>query len=179
MEPKTITISGPPASGTSSTANKLAEELGFDLVNGGDIFRKMAKERGLTLAELTQKSEENPEIDKRLDDRLKDRIVQHATGNSKTGLIAESRLAGWHGSDVADLSIYLTASSSVRLKRAEGRDEESVEEFKERERSERERYIDFYDVDYTNEELYDVVINTETKSKDEVVEKIIAVLTGS
>lgn len=178
MEPKnlTITISGPPASGTSSVAKRLAETLGYDLVNGGDIFRKMADERGLTLAELTQKSEANPEIDKKLDERLKDRIVEHAKSDPQTGLIAESRLAGWHGEDVADLTVYLKASSEVRLERAEGRDDESVEEFKERERSERERYIEFYDVDYTNEDRYDLVINTEQHTPNQVVSAILSEL---
>jgi cytidylate kinase len=171
MEPKTITISGPPASGTSTVAKLLADTLDYDLVNGGDIFRQMAKDRGVTLAELTEMSEKDPSIDKSLDDRLKERIADHAEGDSDTGLIAESRLAGWHGRGDADITVYLTAPRQVRLHRAEDRTE-SLEEFKIRETSERERYKEFYGVDYTDRDHYDIVINTELTGANRIAKSL-------
>ena len=40
-----ITVSGPPGSGTSTLVEKLANEYSWQSLNGGDIFRKEAKDR--------------------------------------------------------------------------------------------------------------------------------------
>ena len=42
-----FTISGPPGSGTSTLVSKLEESLGWRSINGGDIFREEAKNRGI------------------------------------------------------------------------------------------------------------------------------------
>ena len=43
-----LTISGPIGSGKSTVAAALAEELSYEHVSGGDIFRELAAERGYT-----------------------------------------------------------------------------------------------------------------------------------
>ena len=47
-----ITLSGLPGSGTSTVARAVASRLALDHVDGGTVFRSMASERGLSLAEF-------------------------------------------------------------------------------------------------------------------------------
>jgi len=157
-----ITISGPPGCGTTTAANALAETYGLEHVSGGDIFRRVADERGLTLAELTTLAEEDDSIDRELDDRLEAIAKAHTSGEREcagAGLILESRLAGWLSDDVADLRVYLDAPAEVRVSRIGGRTETAAE-LVERERSEGQRYLDYYDIDVQNRSIYDVVLNT-------------------
>lgn len=161
-----VTISGPPASGTSTLTQSLSDELNFEVINGGDIFRRIAEERGLTLAELTELSEEDDSIDKELDSRLESIITDHVNGDRDPdgdGLIVESRLAGWHSDGRADLSVHLHAPIEVRAERIDKR-EESVEELAERERSEAKRYEEYYGIDISNMSVYDIVIDTSESS---------------
>lgn len=169
-----ITISGPPASGTSTLTQNLAEEFDFEVINGGDIFRRIASEKDLTLAELTKLSEEDDSIDKELDQRLEDIISSHISGNREPngeGLIVESRLAGWHADGKADLSVYLHAPIEVRAERIDKR-EESVSELGERERSEAKRYKEYYGIDISDLSIYDIVIDTSNSSIDSTFETV-------
>lgn len=157
-----ITISGPPASGTSSVSERLADELNLEYINGGDIFREMAEDRDLSLAELTELSEEDNTIDKELDTRLEQIIDTHISGERDPdgdGLLVESRLAGCHARGRATLSVYLTADPEIRYQRTEGR-EESLSEMKQRERSEKERYKQYYGYDMEDPTVYDVYIDS-------------------
>lgn len=170
-----ITVSGPPASGTTTLAEALSDELGFEIISGGDIFRRVAAERGLSLSELTRLSEEDDSIDKELDNRLKQIINDHLSGNREPdgeGLIVESRLAGWHAEGEADVAVYLDAPVHVRLERLDGRDE-TVDEFREREQSEARRYKDYYGIDVEDTSIYDVTIDTAKNSEDEMVRTVI------
>jgi cytidylate kinase len=171
-----ITISGPPAAGTSTLSDALESELGFEHVNGGDIFRSLANEKDLSLAELTELSEEDESIDKEVDSRLKRTIEKHLSGEREPngdGLIVESRLAAWHAEGRADLSIHLYAPTEVRAERIEGRDE-TVDELEARQKSEAERYEEYYDIDITDKSVYDLEINTNKLDEKQMVEKVIS-----
>lgn len=170
-----ITISGPPASGTSTLSENLADSLNFEIVNGGDMFRQVAKDRDLTLQELVELSETDESIDKEIDSRLKDVIDAHVNGERKPdgeGLIVESRLAGWHAKDNADLKVYLEAPLEVRAKRLNDRDE-TVEELKEREKSDMKRYFDYYNIDINDKSIYDLVLDTHKLSIEQMTSKVI------
>jgi len=72
-----ITISGPPASGTSTVSGRLSEHLDFEVIDGGQIFRELADERDVSLGELNELSEEDDTIDRTIDRRLKIIIAEH------------------------------------------------------------------------------------------------------
>ncbi|MEZ4200247.1 MAG: AAA family ATPase [Candidatus Paceibacterota bacterium] len=54
--PTIITLSGKPGSGKSSTADKVAELLGYTRYSSGNLVRKVAKKHGLSLAEFNKKA---------------------------------------------------------------------------------------------------------------------------
>ena len=153
-----ITVSGPAGGGKSTFAAALAEALEYDHVSGGDIFREMAAERDLSLVEFNKLAEEDDQIDRDLDRRLRDIAAE------SDDLVLESRLAGWMAGDHADLRIWLTAPLSIRAERIADREDKSVEaaraETTERADSEALRYEEYYDIDIEDLSIYDLVLNT-------------------
>jgi len=83
-----LTISGLPGSGTTTVGKLLAEHYSVEMISAGDVFRGLAKERGVTLAEFGRLAESNPSIDVEIDKRQSD------IANSSDNLILEGRLAG-------------------------------------------------------------------------------------
>ena len=116
-----ITISGPAGSGKSTAATALADELGYDHVSGGDIFRELAAQKGLTPLELNKLAEEDDAIDRDLDRRLRDLAAE------RDDLVLESRLAGWMAGEHADFRIWLDAPLNVRARRVADREDKDTE----------------------------------------------------
>ena len=58
-----LTISGHPGSGTSTLVDALCSSLNWQKINGGQVFRNMANERGLSLEEFAQKCMDDEAID--------------------------------------------------------------------------------------------------------------------
>lgn len=167
-----ITVSGPPGVGKSTTATALTEALGYDHVSGGDLFRSLADERGLSLLEFNQLAEEDDQIDRDLDRRLRD------LARDRDDLVIESRLAGWMAGEHADLRVWLDAPSSVRAARIADREGKSVEqarsETQARAESEALRYQEIYDIDIEDRSIYDLSINTARLDPAGIVETILA-----
>jgi cytidylate kinase len=167
-----ITVSGPPGSGKSTTAAGLADAFGLDHVSGGDIFRSLADERDMSLAEFNALAEEDDQVDRDLDRRLYD------TARDRDDLVLESRLAGWLAGDEADIRLWLDAPVSVRAARIADREDKSVEQARrettEREESEAGRYLAYYDIDIGDLSIYDVALNTARWD----AEAVLAGLTG-
>ncbi|MFC7165423.1 (d)CMP kinase [Halospeciosus flavus] len=153
-----ITISGPPGSGKSTIATGLADELDYEHVSGGDIFRALADERGYSLAAFNELAEEDDQIDRDLDRQLRE------TARTREDTILESRLSGWMAGEYADLKIWLGAPIDVRAARIAEREDKSVEEAKEetlvREESEKQRYQEYYGIDFDDRSIYDLGVNT-------------------
>jgi cytidylate kinase len=169
-----ITISGPAGSGKSTAAAALADRLDYDHVSGGDIFRELADEKGLTPLELNKRAEEDDTIDRDLDRRLREVAAE------RDDLVLESRLAGWMAGEHADLRVWLDAPLSVRARRISEREDKSVDlarrETQERANSEARRYQDYYGIEIENLEIYDLVLNTARLDPDGVVDAIATVV---
>ena len=153
-----ITVSGPAGSGKSTLAASLADALGYEHVSGGDIFRALAAERGLTPLELNRLAEDDDQIDRDLDRRLR------ATAREEDDVVLESRLAGWMGAEFADFRLWLDAPLSVRAERIADREDKPVETAREETRartaSEGLRYAEYYGIDIEDRSIYDLVVNT-------------------
>jgi cytidylate kinase len=162
-----ITVSGPGGSGKSTLAADLADRLGYDHVSGGDIFRAIADERGLTPLQLNRRAEEDDSIDRDLDRRLR------TTARERDDLVLESRLSGWMAGEYADLRVWLDAPLNVRAERIADREGKPVdrarEETQARAESEAGRYRDYYGIDIGDRSIYDLVVNTARWGPDGVV----------
>ncbi|MEM2192546.1 MAG: AAA family ATPase [Candidatus Hadarchaeales archaeon] len=159
-----VTISGLHGAGKTTAAKYLAKKFGLEYVCAGDVFRQMAKERGLTLEEFSKVAERDPRIDLMIDKRT-------ARMARRGNVLIDGRLAGWMAKK-ADLRILLTAPLEVRVKRIVGRErrryKEVLRETMARERSEAKRFRKFYHIDVNDYSKFDLVVNTANLSVEEV-----------
>jgi len=157
-----ITVSGYHGSGRSTHATKLAETFGLRFVSSGTIFRQLAKERGLSLEEMSKLTEEDSEIDREIDERAKEE-------SKKPGVVIDATLAGWIAED-PDIRIFLLTSFEERIRRIADREDTSFDEAEKetvaREESEKERFREYYNFDLEDLSIYDVVLNTELFEED-------------
>ena len=161
-----LTVSGPPGAGKSTTVTALAEAFDLEHVSGGDIFRELAAERGMTAVEFNRLAEDDDQIDRDLDRRLRTVALE------RDDVLLESRLAGWLAGDAADLRLWLDAPIEVRAARIAEREDKSAEtalaETREREESEALRYQEYYSIDISDLSIYDVALNTARWSEENV-----------
>ena len=162
-----ITVSGPPGSGTTTLAKALSSRFDLEHVSSGDVFRSMARERDLSLAEFGRVAEEDPEIDREIDER------QAEIARENDDIVLEGRLSGWMAED-ADMRVWLDAPLDVRAERVAEREEQTVDEarveIEEREASESKRYQEIHSIDIDDLSVYDLVVDTSTWDKDGVAE---------
>ena len=172
-----ITISGLHGTGKSTIAKLIAEKLKLQYYSTGQIFRDLASEMNMTLEEFTKYVEKNPDIDKKLDNKI---IEIARQGN----IIIDSQLSGYLLKTIADFNILLTCSLETRVKRMLERDDSDYEEkLKEtllREKSELQRFKRLYNIDLSVQEqsnqVFDLIINTENLTVEEILEQIISFL---
>ncbi|MUV59161.1 (d)CMP kinase [Halogeometricum sp. CBA1124] len=161
-----LTVSGPPGAGKSTTVATLAEAFGLEHISGGDIFRQLAAERDMTAVEFNRLAEEDDQIDRDLDRRLRTIALE------RDDVLLESRLAGWLAGDAADIRLWLDAPLDVRAKRIAAREDKSLDTAREethaREESEALRYEEYYSIDITDLGIYDVTLNTARWSEEDV-----------
>jgi len=162
----TIAVSGAHGAGKSTLAEALAKVFNLRYVSAGLIFRQMAQSRGMTLAQFSLVAENDPSIDRKIDELMR----QEAERGNVT---IDAYIAGWVAGDLADLKIYLHAPLEVRVRRIaerEGRDyQELLEETRIREESQRRRFREFYGIDVEDIRFFDLVINTAKWDADGVI----------
>jgi len=160
-----ITVSGLPGSGTTTLAEALSSRFDLGHVSSGDVFRSMADERGVSLAEFGRIAEEDPEIDREIDER------QREIARERDDVVVEGRLSGWMVED-ATLRVWLAAPVDVRAERVADREEkgfeEALDEVEEREESEAKRYREIHGIDIGDLSVYDLVVDTSTWDKEGV-----------
>ena len=168
-----ITISGKAGSGKSTVAKEIAKKLELKHYSIGDLMRQMAKEKNISLSELGELAEKDDSIDKELDKK-------QIELKNEDNFVIDGRLTGFFIPN-ATVKVFLDCDEKVRAERIlkdERKDESSkdavevVEKIKAREQSERKRYKQYYDADYYDKKLYDLVVDTTNLSVEEVVNKI-------
>lgn len=167
-----ITIGGLAGTGTSTTAKILSEILNIPFVSAGDIFRQMAAEKGMDILEFSSLAENNTKIDTEIDRR------QTKLAKESDNLILEGRLSA-HFVDSADLRVWLITPFDVRAKRICERESKTIDIVKKeviiREKSEALRYNDIHNIDISNLDIYDLIINTgsfDAESVAKIIEKV-------
>lgn len=152
-----ISVSGPHGTGKSTYAARIARALHIRHVSAGVLFRRIAREKGVTLEDLGKKALDDPAFDKLVDERT----IREA---EKGDVVVDGQLAGWILKDKADLRIYLTAPGPVRLERIAKRDKVSLGEAKvqteQRESIQRDRYLRHYGFNVEDNSIYHLVLDT-------------------
>lgn len=138
-------------------------------------MRDMAAERGMTILELSRSAERHDTIDREIDART----VQLAEREDE--FVIDARL-GWHFIPES-LKVFLDVTPVEAARRvyeaARGAEHENVSledtlaAIESRTESERRRYLDYYDLDYTNHAQFDLVVDTTGRSIDDVVTVIV------
>ena len=167
-----ITVSGPPGSGTTTAAQRVAARLDLELVPGGQVFRAMAAERGMSLPAFGRYVADHAEVDVELDTRL-------AARAHKGGVVIESRLAGWivRKEGLAALATWIDCDARIRAQRVAEREgvpvERALADNEERQRVERDRYLALYGIDMADLSVYDLVLDSGTLRPDAVAGQIV------
>lgn len=177
MKSHIITICGLPGSGKSSTATGVATALAYKHYSTGDLFRAIAKERGVSIEEINKQAELEQEIDHEVDERTKQM-------KDEANLVIDSRMA-WHwlpNSFKVFLKIdpHTAAERTFNHMQEKGRLSQNASSVEEvytntvaRTESEIRRYQTLYGVDYKDEANYDLVVDTATHPLDEVIQMVI------
>jgi len=173
-----ISITGRLGSGKSTICKILREEYGYEIYSTGAIQREYARKLGITTLELNQRMDENPNLDKEIDDMVT--AVSLERKNEK--LIFDSRMA-WHfAKDTFKIFLTIEPMEAARRVIADQRGEEerytdindACEKLVERSRIERERFIEIYGVDYYDYNNFDIVVDTTNRAPREIVDIIMS-----
>ena len=178
MKRELITIAGSLGAGKSSTAKKVAQELGYRHFSSGDLFRKIAAERGESVEATNLSAEVQKDIDFKVDNLLKE------MGRREEKLVIDSRMA-WHWMPDS-FKVFLTLDTDsaaerifndVQSKRRLSEDASTLSDVRtsieRRFASEQKRYLALYGVDPTDPNNFDLVINTKENSLDAVVDTVL------
>ena len=166
-----ITVSGPHGTGKSTYAAQLADALRIRHVSAGAVFRRIAKEKKISLEELGEKALEDPSIDKLVDERT---IAEADKGN----VVVDGQLAGWILKHRSDLRIYLTAPEDIRLERIAKRDKVGLREARaqteQRESVQRERYLRHYGFQVEDRSIYHLILDTSLGSIEDTAKVLVS-----
>lgn len=172
MSNSIVTISGLPGSGTSTACALLRDKLGWSYVNAGQIFRDLAREAGLSLADFGHRAEGDASIDRVLDARMVE------TARAEQPIILEGRVTGWMAArnQLPALKVWLDAAVEIRAARVGTRDGEVAAAAREnmvlRQASEEQRYRQHHGIEIGDMSIYDLVIDTSVYPPAEVVRQI-------
>lgn len=170
-----ITLSGKPGSGKSSTADRVAELLGYTRYSAGDFVRKSLQAQHLSLAEFNQKAMAEPALDEKIDAHLREL-------RSQKDIVVDSRL-GFHwipesfkvyldlDIDVATVRIFkdrLQNKSRSMEYEISSNLSEVQKQVRARINTERRRFKHLYGVDPYDTSRFDLVINTARHSPQTV-----------
>lgn len=173
-----IVLGGPPGSGKGVLGDFLAKKYKLNRYSVGGLRRDIAKERGITLAELNKQDEKAAYADS--SDKIADDRTRQL--DKEDNFIIDGRLA-FHFIPSADVKIFLLVNPSSGAKRImkAGRLEESAESLQEaamitkaREDSDIRRYKKLYHIEnYSDPRHYDLMIDTTKLSIDQVNDLVV------
>ena len=173
-----ITITGYPGAGKSTVGRILAKKLRMKYYYTGDLMRKMAKERNITLEEMQRKAEKDFEYDRKID------AFSLQLARKHRNFILDARLGFYFIPD--SVKVYLSVDPEIAAKRIvnDKRPEESksctkkqaIKKIKERVSSENKRYKRYYNVVIHDPRNYDIIIDTTNMTPEEIADSIIKII---
>ena len=170
-----ISITGDLASGQSTVAKMLAEELEFNLYRNGAYFRELAVKNKMSVTEFGEYVEKHPEIDIQIEKSAAEYACNHKN------IVIDAKM-GWYA--VPDsFKIYLKVDIDIAAKRAfndpNRKRSENLPTLKDqkndmikRAKNDLMRYNNLYNVDRSDMSNYDLVLNTDKLAPKQVLEII-------
>ncbi len=174
-----ITITGGLYSGKSTVAKAISEALNYTYFSVGELQRKLAVEKGMSITEYNKYM-----LDNNLDHEVDNRTIE--IGKEEDNFIFDARLA-WYfipNSFKIYLNVELDAAVERAMKDERGKSEkytsreEAIVNITERRRLEVSRFKDIYNIDINEESNYDLVMDTSHMTLEEVIEKTLEKVKG-
>jgi cytidylate kinase len=166
-----IAISGQSGCGNTTATTNVASQLNLTKVNY--TFRDLSRDLNIPFEALHKEAEKNPIFDYLTDLTL----IKHALIHEN--IVVGTRLAAWMMD--ADLRIWLHASLEARAHRVNKREQEKSSRYEEvlyttlkRDQSNRTRYLKLYGLDIEDHNDFDMTINTERITAEQVSSLIVA-----
>ncbi len=167
-----VAVSGPPGSGKTSVARAIAERFDLRYVSAGAIFRRLAKERGVSLDVLSRQAEEDTSIDLAID-------AMTEKEEEKGNVVLDGHLTAWVAKKA--IKIYVKASPEERYNRIAERDgiplETAKKENSVREESEKRRFKKLYNYDLQDLTGFDLVVDNTYLGEEETKQVVLNFLT--
>ena len=178
MKKNIISLTGELSSGKGTVSKILMQDLNYGIYRNGDYFRKLAKEKGMSVTEFNEYVSNYPEIDIQIENSAKEYAKDH------DNFIIDARL-GWYAVPES-FKVYLTVDIDVAAKRAfdnhQDIEKKKTEEFAtleeqkadmlKRYQLENERYFDVYGVRKEDPANYDLIIDTTHLTPNDVAKII-------
>ena len=171
-----ITITGETGSGVSTVTNKLADVLVYRKFSAGSIFRTLARQYDMTVDDLNDFARNNGVVDREIDTLIR----RNGEGSE---IVLDARLGYYwiHDSfsvylkvdpDIAAHRIYEDISNGRRYEDGATTINQVIMGIQKQAQSTQERYFRDYGIDVSNINMFDLVINSDDKSPDEIVTMI-------
>jgi CMP/dCMP kinase len=161
-----ITISGKPGSGKSSTADRVAELLGYTRHSSGDMVRRVLAKEGMSLEEYNKRAEDEHDLDDKVDEELRSlRSAKDVVVDSRLGFywIPESfKVYLDLDLEVATARIFKDAVNNKKRSGAgeSGSLPDIARKVRERMQDEQNRFRTLYGIDPYSTHHFDLVIDT-------------------
>ena len=174
MKYRSITISGPIASGTTTAAKGVAEKLGLEYHSAGDFFRQYALEHNIP---LWAKEEIPDDVDRAIDKEMTDLAA------SDKQVMIDSLYAGYFTRKISHvLKVLLTCDENVRIKRALERvstHQETAADVRKRDAAHDIKFRKLYaNENFLDPKFFDMVIDTTDTTVEETADKIVQKFKG-
>ena len=171
-----ITITGKPCSGKSTIAKLLVDQHGFTRIGVGDIFKAEAHKRGMTTEEFNKFCMSDPSFDYVIDQQT----VELGKQYEGQKYIFDSRLA-WHFVPKS-FKVFVDLDREVSIERLVNSDRTGKEKYSTREAAEEtlanrqvlevDRYKQIYNIDLYDLSHYDLVIDSENRTPQDLADEV-------
>lgn len=179
-----ITVSGRIGSGATTLATSLAEVLGWDVLDGGKLLRKINADLGFSIIDTSRRPDH---FDIEYEERVKKMLKE------ETHHIIQSHLSGYDAQGIPGVFKILVICEDekgkdkvdIRIDRLVNRDQVPVDQAKheivERERQHLEKFRRLYANNdqnwvYWDKKYYDLVVNTYSHNKEESLKVVLGAI---
>lgn len=170
-----ITVTGELGSGKSAVSRILTQHWKWPYHSGGDIYRQIASRRGVSAVELARIAQTDPGVDEEIDNLIR------SLGEDQRSMIVDSRTA-WHFIP-GSFKIRLEVDSEIAAHRVLNDDTRTSESYQDyhaaaqalqiRYASEVARYTRAYGIDVTDDNNFDLIVDTTRATPEDAAQTII------